>query len=164
MVSAVEEQFISKKPPASSSSRVSHDAESRSQRHIYAARSSIAKPNHQTPNIQATIPNPTLLSAPLVGASLPTLPPVPPTPRELVAPAGILQLTLPQTYPLGQHPPPSPAAQVIQPLAQAPVARFPGAVIPVPLGATIVKELVGFETSVVDAIAGQDVDAQSRPV
>ncbi|KAJ9609425.1 hypothetical protein H2200_005752 [Cladophialophora chaetospira] len=93
--------------------------------------------DNQTSNVQEhpNIPVTSLIPA-FVGASFPTSP-SDPTPNELVAPGGILQLAVPQMYPLGQHPPPTLGEHVAQPLAQLPVGRVPGAVIPLPLGATM---------------------------
>jgi hypothetical protein len=119
--------------------------------------------NPQKPRSKETDPtpvDPALLIPAFVGASLPTSPPDP-TPNELVAPGGMLQLTLPQTYPLGQHPPPTDGAQVVHPVAQLPVSRLPGAVIPLPVGATMVSP--DSDTSVVTGIAGHDVLSQLRP-
>jgi hypothetical protein len=51
---------------------------------------------------------------------------------------------------------------VAQPWAQEPVRREAGAVMPLPVGATMVMPLE--LTSVVLALAGHDVEPQSRPI
>jgi hypothetical protein len=66
---------------------------------------------------------------------------------------------LPQTYPLGQHPPPADAAQLNQPVAQEPLSE--AVVAAVPVGTTIVTPSVVM--IVVDDVAGQDVESQFRP-
>jgi len=67
---------------------------------------------------------------------------------------------VPQAYPLGQHPPPCPLAQLNHPSAQ-PLA--PNAASPVPLGITDTVTPSEFIANVEDC-AGQDVRPQSRPM
>ena len=65
---------------------------------------------------------------------------------------------VPQAYPLGQHPPPSPVGQENHPCAHPPV---PVAAPSVTLGtATVTPSLF---TATVDEATGQDVRLQSRP-
>ena len=68
------------------------------------------------------------------------------------------QAAVPQAYPLGQHPPLTDAGHVDQPVAQAPVSTVPGAVIPIPVGATMVR--LPPLTSVVLTVAGHDIVSQ----
>lgn len=71
----------------------------------------------------------------------------------------VAEQLVPQAYPLGQHPPPSPFAQLNHPTAQ-PLA--PNAASPVPLGMT--DTVTPFELIArVDEAAGQEVKPQSRP-
>ena len=64
---------------------------------------------------------------------------------------------VPQAYPLGQHPPPSPLAQENHPWAQPPISAAPA----VALGtATVTPSLF---TASVEEATGQDVRLQSRP-
>lgn len=66
---------------------------------------------------------------------------------------------VPQAYPLGQHPPPCPLAQLNHPNAHA---LAPKAASPVPLGMTDIVTPLEFIAKVEDC-AGQDVRPQSRP-
>ena len=66
---------------------------------------------------------------------------------------------VPHAYPLGQHPPPCPLAQLNHPKAHA---LAPNAASPVPLGITDTVTPFEFIASVEDC-AGQDVRPQSRP-
>jgi hypothetical protein len=64
----------------------------------------------------------------------------------------------PHAYPVGQHPPPTVSAQLNQPLAHRPV---PLAAVVVWAGTTMVRPS---DVMVDDALTGQDVVSQSRPV
>jgi hypothetical protein len=68
---------------------------------------------------------------------------------------------LPQTYPLGQHPPPAEAAQLNHPVAQEPLLSV-AVVAALPVGTAIVTPSVLM--SVVEDVAGQEVVSQLRPV
>lgn len=116
---------------------------------IYKSAMSMNTPNNATLCRQLSLFGTAL---PDRGASLPVTLPPPPL-------AAAVQLA-PQAYPDGQHPPPFDGAQVCHPVAHTPVARF-AVEIPSPVGATIVIPLP--LTSVVLAVAGQLVFAQSRP-
>ena len=74
----------------------------------------------------------------------------------------VAEQAVPQAYPLGQHPPPMLAAHVVHPLAHAPVSRVFTVVMPLPLGA--ITDSVLSPTTVILAVVGHDVTAQSRPV
>lgn len=68
----------------------------------------------------------------------------------------------PHAYPLGQQPPPRFAAQLLHPVAQLPEPEPTGAApIPFPVGAMTVTLFVF--TTVVEAVAGQSDNEQSRP-
>ena len=71
------------------------------------------------------------------------------------------QAPVPHAYPLGQHPPLTDSGHVDHPVAHAPVSAVPGAVIPLPVKATIVR--LPPLTSVVLTLAGHDVVSQLRP-
>lgn len=100
------------------------------------------------------------LPALLSGAIFPTVLPMPMV-APLLAVAVAVQL-VPQAYPMGQHPPPSPV-HVFQPLAHCPVSALATAVMPLPCGATTVAPWLSL-TTVVLAVSGQLVTEQSRPV
>lgn len=104
---------------------------------------------HSQPLACKATPFPAALFSPTAGAVAP-------------APVAVAVQLCPHTYPLGQQPPPSFAAQVSHPWAQLPVPRSgPADPISGPVGATITMPFV-FAT-VVEAEAGQDVKSQSRP-
>lgn len=69
-----------------------------------------------------------------------------------------MQLSVPQSHPLGQQLPPRLAAQLDQPFAQLPVQ--PQVAAPTSGTTSVMPEL----TIVADAVAGQFVVAQSLPV
>lgn len=68
-----------------------------------------------------------------------------------------VQLSLPHANPLGQHPPPSDAAQLNQPVAQGLLV-----VAASPVGTATVTPLLS--TTVTDEVGGQEVVSQSLPV
>ena len=105
-------------------------------------------PNKKTKSIS-------LVRCPVLGCCFPTLIPLPPL-------AVAVQAETPHEYPEGQHPPDNDGAQVFHPLAHVPVLRFPGEVIPLPVGAATVSVLPSI--TVVLAVGVQENVSQLRSV
>lgn len=111
--------------------------------HIYIS-------NKTTNKIPPTQAPPILILAPSLGLPLST--------TAVAVAEREVQLTLPHAYPLGQQFPPSLTAQLVQPVAHAPVGL--AEVAAGPTGTAIVRPLL---MMVVELVVGQETFSQFRP-